>query len=62
MKVNGTSIQPSSNPTDQASHANAPEYHNMAVEGKHVLFVVAAIMVFIYGLKVLGRVVKRAEK
>jgi hypothetical protein len=61
MKVNGASIQPSANPTDQASHASAPEHHNMAVQGGHIVLVVAVIMILIYGLKVLGRVVKRAE-
>lgn len=61
MRLNGSNVQPSANPTNQASHAAAPEAHNMAVEGVHILFVIGFIMLLIYGLKILGRVIKRVE-
>ena len=62
MRVNGATPQASASQTDQASHAAAPEYHNLAISAEHILLVIAVFMLAIYGLKVLGRVVRRAEK
>lgn len=61
MRMNGVNLQPSSEPKNQASHAAAPEYHNMEVEGLHVLLVIGVFMLLIYCCKILGRVIKRAE-
>lgn len=61
MKMNGGNLQPSDNPTNQASHAAAPEYHNGEIKDLHVIFVIAVLMLLVYGLKVLGRVIKSAK-
>lgn len=62
MRLNGGSTyQPSANQTDQASHAAAPEAHNDAIKAEHILLVVAVFMIAIYGLKVLGRVIKSVK-
>lgn len=62
MRMNGAGQQQvSPNPIDQSSHAAAPEAHNEQVNSKHVLLFVAFLMLTIYGLKILGRVIKRVE-
>lgn len=48
-------------PVDQASHAAAPQQHNSQTSAGHVLIIIAVIMIAIYGLKILGRVIKHAE-
>lgn len=61
LKLNGSTYQPSANPIDQSSHASAPEQHNSQVNGMHVLLFIAVLMIAIYGLKILGRVIKNVE-
>lgn len=61
MKMNGNNLQPSNDPTKQASHAAAPEHHNAEISGHHVIGVIAVFMLLIYGLKVVGRVMKHGK-
>jgi hypothetical protein len=62
MRMNGAGQQTvSPNPIDQSSHAAAPEAHNDGVNGKHIVLFIAFLMLAIYGLKILGRVIKRVE-
>lgn len=62
MRMNsGSGVTQTSDPVDQSSHASSPTHFNAPSTGTEVVFALGFLMVAIYGVKVLGRVIKRAE-
>lgn len=62
LQMSGGLTQNQTSQTDQASHAASPTTHHLGQDAKNIVFVIAVFMILIYGLKVFGRVLKRAEK
>ncbi|EPZ43834.1 hypothetical protein [Alicyclobacillus acidoterrestris] len=58
MKQSMSNFAPTSNETQQTSHAASPSHQAVASTGLQVVIVIAAFMAGIYGLHIAGRLMK----